>query len=61
MPGTVRGECFFVASGVTVGPLLDGVKIVDGRVHVYSMALRSDTGTIRYFQTITDTSHLPLG
>ena len=56
----VRGECFFVASGVTDGPLLKGVEVTHDRVNVSSIALRSDTGTIRYFQTDTSTSHLPI-
>jgi fructose-1,6-bisphosphatase II len=60
MDDLVRGECFFVASGVTWGPLLDGVEIGNGRVKVHSIALRSDTGTIRYFRTDTSTRHLPI-
>ncbi len=60
MNDIVRGECFFVASGVTQGPLLRGVETHGGRVKVHSIALRSDTGTVRYFSTDTSTAHLPL-
>ena len=56
----VRGPCFFVASGVTDGPILDGIRRVNGRTHVSSLALRSDTGTIRRFETSTLLDHLPI-
>lgn len=46
-------DCIFVASGVTDGPLLQGVRRRDGRAKVHSLALRSWTGTIRYFETNT--------
>ena len=56
----VRGPCFFVASGVTDGPILAGIRREDGRTHVSSLALRSDTGTIRWFETSTLLDHLPV-
>ena len=56
----VRGNCFFVASGVTDGPILDGIHLRGGRTIVSSLALRSDTGTIRRFETSTRLEHLPV-
>ena len=50
---TGHEDCIFVASGVTDGPLLRGVKRKGGRASVHSLALRSWTGTIRYFETST--------
>ena len=56
----VSGHCFFVASGVTDGPILAGIRRVGSRTHVSSLALRSDTGTIRRFETSTLLDHLPI-
>jgi fructose-1,6-bisphosphatase II len=56
----VRGDCLFVASGVTTGPFLRGVRYEDGWFHVHSVALRSDSGTIRYVETATKATHLNL-
>ena len=56
----VRGPCFFIASGVTDGPMLPGIRIRGGRTLVSSLALRSDTGTIRRFETSTTLLHLPV-
>ncbi len=49
----IRGDCIFAATGVTTGPFLRGVRLEDGRVHLQSVVLRSDTGTIRYIETST--------
>ncbi|MFO7563658.1 MAG: class II fructose-bisphosphatase [Enhygromyxa sp.] len=56
----VRGPCFFVASGVTDGPILQGIRLHGARTLVSSLALRSDTGTIRRFETSTLLGHLPV-
>jgi fructose-1,6-bisphosphatase class II len=56
----VRGQCFFIASGVTDGPILRGIRREGRRTIVYSLALRSDTGTIRRFETSTLLDHLPI-
>jgi len=56
----VRGPCFFVASGVTDGPILQGIRLHGSRTLVSSLALRSDTGTIRRFETSTLLGHLPI-
>jgi fructose-1,6-bisphosphatase II len=57
----VRGECLFAATGVTRGPLVPGVKVFGDRVRLNSIGLRSDTRTIRFFETFTHTAHLDLG
>lgn len=46
----VRGEVIFVATGVTTGSLLRGVRRVGDRLTTHSIALRSTTGTIRYVE-----------
>ena len=56
----VRGPCFFIASGVTDGPMLPGIRLHGARAIVSSLALRSDTGTIRRFETSTVLDHLPI-
>lgn len=44
-----KGDVMFVASGVTDGPLLKGVKFLGGhRVQSHSIVMRSKTGTIRH-------------
>ena len=43
----VRGDVIFVASGVTTGSLLPGVRRERDRLFVHSLALRSTTGTVR--------------
>ena len=47
----VRGEVIFVATGVTTGPLLKGVRRVSDRLHLQTLAMRSSTGTVRYVET----------
>ncbi len=43
-----RGDVMFVATGVTDGPLLRGVKVLSGkRSTTHSIVMRSKTGTIR--------------
>lgn len=43
-----RGSVMFVATGVTDGPLLKGVKTLPGKTaRTYSIVMRSKTGTIR--------------
>jgi fructose-1,6-bisphosphatase/sedoheptulose 1,7-bisphosphatase-like protein len=50
----VRGDVLFVATGVTSGPLLKGVRRIGTRLHLQSLALRSATGTIRWVNTDVD-------
>ena len=47
----VRGEVIFVATGVTSGPLLKGVRRVGDQLHLQTLAMRSTTGTVRYVET----------
>jgi fructose-1,6-bisphosphatase II len=44
----VTGDnCFFVATGVTSGDLLRGVRYRSGGAHTHSIVMRSKSGTIR--------------
>jgi fructose-1,6-bisphosphatase II / sedoheptulose-1,7-bisphosphatase len=43
----VRADAIFVATGVTSGALLDGVKMVDGFVHTHTLVMHSSTSTVR--------------
>lgn len=56
----VRGDCLFAATGVTRGPLLAGAKVYGDQVRLNSIGLRSDTNTVRFFETWTNTDHLPV-
>ena len=56
----VRGECIFAATGVTRGPLLAAAKVQGDRVRLNSIGLRSDSRTVRFFETWTHTDHLPV-
>lgn len=56
----VRGECLFAATGVTRGSLLAGAKVVGDKVRLNSIGLRSDSKTVRFFDTWTHTDHLPV-
>lgn len=44
-------EVFFVATGITGGPLLDGVHYQSGRAETHSLVLRGQTGTLRLIRT----------
>jgi fructose-1,6-bisphosphatase II / sedoheptulose-1,7-bisphosphatase len=43
----VRADAIFVATGVTSGALLDGVKVEGGFVHTHTLVLDSSTATVR--------------
>ncbi len=43
----VRADAIFVATGVTTGALLDGVKVADGFVHTHTLVMDSSTSTTR--------------
>ncbi|MBV9996776.1 MAG: class II fructose-bisphosphatase [Caulobacteraceae bacterium] len=43
----VRAEAIFVATGVTKGALLDGVRIAGGFVETHSLVMNSSTHTLR--------------
>ncbi|HET6585039.1 MAG TPA: class II fructose-bisphosphatase [Nannocystaceae bacterium] len=46
-----RGEVIFVATGVTSGALLRGVRRVGDRLHLQTLAMRASTGTVRWVDT----------
>jgi fructose-1,6-bisphosphatase II / sedoheptulose-1,7-bisphosphatase len=43
----VRSDAIFVATGVTKGALLDGVRVIDGFVHTDTLVMNSATSTVR--------------
>ncbi len=43
----VRGDCLFAATGVTSGPMLDGVKFGKPIIETDTIVMRSVTGTLR--------------
>jgi fructose-1,6-bisphosphatase II / sedoheptulose-1,7-bisphosphatase len=43
----VRADAIFVATGVTKGALLDGVRLSDGFVRTHTLVMNSSTGTVR--------------
>lgn len=48
MDELARGDVMFIASGVTHGPLLEGVRFLpNNRAKTHSIVMRSTTGTIR--------------
>jgi len=51
MSDLVRGEVIFVATGVTGGPMLKGVRRIGDRLHLQTLAMRSSTGTVRWVDT----------
>lgn len=47
----VRGECIFSATGITDGQLLKGVRFSKRGPVTHSLAMRSESGTVRYIHT----------
>ena len=47
-----RGDVIFVATGVTDGPLLEGVRFLDQEVQTSSLLMCSQTETLRYIETL---------
>jgi fructose-1,6-bisphosphatase class II len=45
-----KGNVMFCATGVTAGPLLNGVRYFGGGAHTHSLVMRSETGTVRYIE-----------
>jgi fructose-1,6-bisphosphatase class II len=55
------GDVMFVATGVTHGPLLDGVRfLANERVQTHSIVMRSKTGTIREIRAYHHLTRKPL-
>ena len=46
-----RGNVMFVATGVTNGSFLSGVRYFGGGAHTHSIVMRSETGTVREIQS----------
>ncbi len=44
----VRADAIFVATGVTDGALLDGVKVVNGFLHTHTLVMNSVSGVVRH-------------
>ncbi len=42
-----RGNVMFIATGITNGSYLEGVKVYGGHAHTHSIVMRSETGTTR--------------
>jgi fructose-1,6-bisphosphatase II len=51
MEDLVKGECAFVATGITRGSILDGVRVVNGRPVTNSVFMRSTSQTLRWMTT----------
>jgi fructose-1,6-bisphosphatase II len=47
----VRGDCVFVATGITNGSLLRGVRFSERGAVTHSVFMRSESGTIRWMRT----------
>jgi fructose-1,6-bisphosphatase II / sedoheptulose-1,7-bisphosphatase len=47
----VKGDAIFAATGVTKGPLLDGVKIGDGLVKTHTLVMHSSSRLVREVRT----------
>lgn len=45
-----KGNVMFCATGVTMGPLLRGVRFFRGGAKTHSIVMRSETGTVRYIE-----------
>lgn len=47
MEDLARGNVMFIATGVTNGSYLNGIRYFGGGAHTHSIVMRSETGTIR--------------
>jgi fructose-1,6-bisphosphatase II len=47
----VKGDCFFVATGITDGELLRGVRYGSNSARTHSLVMRSRSGTIRTIES----------
>ena len=55
-----HGSVMFVATGVTDGPLLKGVKTLSGRrAKTHSIVMRSKSGTVRTIEALHDLGKKP--
>ena len=44
------GDVIFAATGVTDGDMLDGIKLINGKLHTHTIVMRSYSGTVRYIR-----------
>ncbi|WP_018156840.1 class II fructose-bisphosphatase [Demetria terragena] len=51
-------NCFFVATGITDGELLRGVRYQSGSIYTQSLVMRSKSGTIRTIEAVHQTEKL---
>lgn len=51
MEDLAKGNVMFIATGVTNGSYLDGVRYYGGGAHTHSIVMRSETGTVREIRT----------
>jgi len=51
MEELARGNVMFIATGITNGSYLQGVRYFGGGAHTHSIVMRSETGTIREIHT----------
>jgi fructose-1,6-bisphosphatase II len=57
----VKGSALFCATGVTDGPLLDGVRTLPNqKLSTHSLVMRSATGTIRFIEATHDLNRKPI-
>jgi len=47
----VKNDCIFVATGITDGTLLEGVRLTSTGPETHSLFMRSESGTIRWLKT----------
>ena len=47
----IKSNCVFVATGITPGSILEGVKYVGNRIWTNSCFMRSESGTVRFEET----------
>ena len=52
-------DVMFIATGVTTGDVLRGVKFTDQYAITHTVVLRSKTGTIRFMETLHDYDKKP--
>jgi fructose-1,6-bisphosphatase class II len=45
-----KGNVMFAATGITTGPLVNGVRFFRGGAMTHSVVMRSETGTIRFIE-----------
>jgi fructose-1,6-bisphosphatase class II len=52
MEDLARGKVMFIATGITNGSYLQGVRYFGGGAHTHSVVMRSETGTLREIRAV---------